>query len=102
MALYELTREADEDLAGIVAYTLDEHGPTQVRQYMRDLEACIKRLAAGKLPYKVIDAAYPGMRVRHCQSHYIFALMRKGAPMMVVAVFHERMDVLAQLRNRLG
>ena len=44
---------------------------------------------------------YPNVRVMHCQHHYIFGLMREDAPMLIVAILHERMDVIARLQNRL-
>ena len=44
---------------------------------------------------------YPNMRVTHCQHHYIFGILRENSPMLIVAILHERMDMIKQLENRL-
>ena len=36
-----------------------------------------------------------------CEHHYIFCLPRKDAPALVVAIFHEKMDLMARLTDRL-
>ena len=49
-----------------------------------------------------MGAVYPGLRSVLCQHHYIFSLTRQNAPAVVLAVLHERMDLIARLRNRLA
>jgi plasmid stabilization system protein ParE len=36
-----------------------------------------------------------------CEHHYIFCLSRDDAPALVVAIFHERMDLMVRLTDRL-
>jgi plasmid stabilization system protein ParE len=48
-----------------------------------------------------MSALYPQLRMMHCEHHYIFCLPRKTAPAMVIAVLHERMDLMVRLAERL-
>jgi toxin ParE1/3/4 len=36
-----------------------------------------------------------------CEHHYIFCLPQHDAPALVVAILHERMDIMARLKHRL-
>jgi plasmid stabilization system protein ParE len=45
--------------------------------------------------FRELDALYPGLRMTRCEHHYIFCLPRKNAPALIVAIFHERMDLMA-------
>ena len=38
----------------------------------------------------------------HCEHHYAFALPREGAPALIVAILHERMDLMTRLAERLN
>ncbi|ECP5445232.1 type II toxin-antitoxin system RelE/ParE family toxin, partial [Salmonella enterica] len=42
------------------------------------------------------------LRMIHCEHHYVFCLPRGSAPALVVAIFHERMDLMARLSERLN
>jgi toxin ParE1/3/4 len=77
MPSYELTSHAEEDLADIIEYTGSQGF------------------------YRELKNIHPRLRVTRCQHHYIFGIMRSGSPMVVVAIYHERMDVLQRLRTRL-
>jgi len=48
-----------------------------------------------------MTALYPALRMVHCEHHYIFCLPRDDAPVLVVAIFHERMDLMTRLVERL-
>ncbi|UYC16545.1 type II toxin-antitoxin system RelE/ParE family toxin [Xanthomonas campestris pv. phormiicola] len=76
-------------------------GEPQVRRYIADLEQGIARLAEGEGPFKELGALYPALRVAHCAHHYVFCLPRENAPALIVAIFHERMDLMARLADRL-
>lgn len=98
---YVLTRAAETDVRGIIQHTRKEWGDAQVRRYITKLEQGIGRLAAGREPFKDMSALYPTLRMAHCQHHYVFCLPRKDAPALIVAILHERMDLLARLADRL-
>lgn len=101
MPSYQTSDAAEEDLQEIMEYTLTRHGEKQAFQYIDDLEECTENLARSYGHYKEIHGLHPGMRVKHCQHHYIFGIMREHAPMLVIAIFHERMDLLVRLKDRL-
>lgn len=68
---------------------------------MGALEECIENLAQGKGQFQEMGGLRPGMRMVRCEHHYIFGLMRPDAPMLVVAVLHEKMDLIRRVRKRL-
>lgn len=98
---YTLTSDAEADLRGIIRHTRKEWGATQVRSYVAKLEAGIMRVAAGQGAFRELDALYPALRVARCEHHYIFCLPRENAPALIVAILHERMDLMARLAGRL-
>lgn len=99
---YRLTDAAVADMRGIVRYTRKQWGDQQVRGYITKLEQCIVRIASGQGTFKEMSALYPTLRMAHCQHHYVFYLPREDAPALIVAIFHERMDLMARLADRLG
>ncbi len=101
MALFRQTQAALEDWQGIVEYTLDKYGEKQTRKYLRGLQDCMKTMTKGEGHYKDIKIQAHTVRVKHCQKHYIFGLMQSDEPMLVLAIFHERMELMKQLKKRL-
>ena len=99
---YVLSGAAVADLRGIARYTRKQWGSAQARHYRNKLEQGMARLAAGQGPLKDMSAIYPAMSMAHCEHHFIFGLLRENAPALIVAVFHERMDLLARLAQRLN
>jgi plasmid stabilization system protein ParE len=99
---YVLTKDAEADLRGIVRYTSKEWGAVQVRTYIAKLKAGIARVAAGQGAFKELDALYPALRMARCQHHFVFCLPREDAPALIVAIFHERMDLMVRLATRLN
>jgi toxin ParE1/3/4 len=74
----------------------------QVRRYVSGLERGIANLAEGKGPFKDMSALYPALRMARCQHHYVFCLPRENAPALIVAILHERMDLMKRLVDRLN
>ncbi|HLS68387.1 MAG TPA: type II toxin-antitoxin system RelE/ParE family toxin [Kiloniellales bacterium] len=101
MTAYILTADAEADLRGIIRYTRKEWGAAQVRRYIAKLEKCISNLAAGQPSFRDMSELYPTLRMARCEHHYVFCLPRERAPALVVAIFHERMDLMTRLANRL-
>ncbi|MCL1961722.1 MAG: type II toxin-antitoxin system RelE/ParE family toxin [Desulfovibrionaceae bacterium] len=102
MMRYILSGAAVADLRGIARTTRKQWGSAQARHYRDRLEQGMARLAARQGPFKDMSALYPTMGMAHCEHHYIFGLLRENAPALIVAVFHERMDLMARLAERLG
>lgn len=99
---YVLTTEAESDLREIIRYTRTQWSDAQVRRYITKLEQGLSRLAAGQGLFKDLNELYPTLRVAHCEYHYIFCLPREDTPALVVAIFHERMDLMVRLAARLN
>lgn len=98
---YVLSDAAEADLRSIIRYTRKQWGTAQVRRYIGDLEAGIARLAARQGVFKDVSEIYPALRTARCGHHYVFCLPRDGAPPLIVALLHERMDLMARLADRL-
>jgi len=96
-----LTLAAEADLRGIVRYTRMAWGDVQARRYAAQLERGLEAVVSGQGVFKDMSALYPGLRMARCEHHIIFVLPRDGAPALVVAIFHERMDLMVRLQDRL-
>lgn len=98
---YLLADAAEADLRAIIRYTRTQWGPDQTRSYMAKLHAGITRIAVGHGSFKTLDALYPALRVAHCGHHYVFCLPRSNAPALILAILHERMDIITHVAARL-
>jgi toxin ParE1/3/4 len=99
---YVLSAAAESDLRVIVRYTRQQWGDAQVRNYMARLEQGIVGLVEGKGAFKDMGALFPGLRMGRCAHHYVFCLLREQEPALIVAIFHERMDLMTRLAHRLN
>ena len=99
---YRLTDAAEAYLRGIIRHTRKQWGNAQVRRYITTLERGMARLAAHQGVYQDMSDLYPALRMAHCEHHYIFFLPREKAPALIVAILHERMDLMTRLAVRLN
>ncbi|HEX7348324.1 MAG TPA: type II toxin-antitoxin system RelE/ParE family toxin [Rhodanobacteraceae bacterium] len=99
---YILTDAAEADLRGIIRYTRKQWGDAQARTYIAKLEAGIARLVARQGAASDMSDLYPALRMAHCEHHYVFCLPREHAPALIVAILHERMDLMTRVADRLG
>ena len=102
MSLYEISHDAEQDLQEIISYTTDNYGIAKMAEYVNGLEQCTESIAKKQGHYREVDVNNKIVRVKHCQHHYIFGLVRQDLPLLVIAVFHERMDLMKRLSNRLS
>ncbi len=102
MTAYRLTAAAEDDLREIIRYTRKQWGDAQARRYVAALEEGFASLAAGKVRFKDMSALFPTLRMTRCEKHYLFCLPRENAPALIVAIFHERMDLMTRLAARLS
>lgn len=100
-ANYVLLPAAEADLRGIIRYTRKQWSEDQTRTYIAKLQRCIESLTDGQGLSKDMATLYPGLRMVRCQHHHIFCLPRDDAPWLVVTIFHERMDLMVRLADRL-
>lgn len=101
MTGYILTSSAEADLREIIRYTRKQWGDAQVRRYIATLEQGIASLAAGRGAFRDMSALFPSLRMARYQHHYAFCLPREETPALIVAIFHERMDLMSRLAHRL-
>lgn len=98
---YILSKGAAADIQEIARYTLKQWGKTQCQTYIAELEAKADTLAIGEGIFKDMGIVLPGLRMAICGSHYIFCMPRQNAPAIILAILHERMDMLTRLKGRL-
>ena len=97
-----LTAAAEEDLRGIIRYTRTEFGEAQARRYAAKLNQGIERMVSGDGRFTAMTEVHPGLRMARCERHYAFCLIREAEPALVIAILHERMDLMVRLAGRLG
>ncbi len=110
MPSYELTKSADSDLEDIVRYTIKNWGEQQTRFYLEKLHSCFQKIGNNEVIGRVFSERFPQARVTRCEHHYVFYLILEDRssdpnvenPPRIFAVLHERMDMLARLKERLG
>ena len=101
MPPYELTPAAQNDLREIARYTLKQWGETQSLHYAGLLEQCFVEIAARSKVSRAVSERYPTLRVCRCEHHYVFYLYPIDKPPLIIAVLHEKMDILKRLKGRL-
>lgn len=98
---YILTKGAEADLRDITLYTVAQWGTAQCRAYIAALEDKVEAVARGQGIFKDMSSLMPGLRVATSGKHYIFCMPKTGSPSIILAILHERMDILARLKSRL-
>lgn len=99
---YILTKAASADLLDIVRHTNEQWGEEQCRSYVAGLEKAAHRLALGEGHFKDLSFIYPSLRGIKSGSHFIFCLPRPKDTAVILAILHERMDLVARIKTRLS
>lgn len=99
---YVLTKGAEADLHDITHYTIAQWGVEQCRTYIAALEGKAEAVARGQGIFKDMSFLIPGLRVATSGKHYIFCVPQTNGPSIILAILHERMDMLARLKSRLA
>lgn len=102
MPPYELTLAAEADLRDIARYTLTQWGRAQSLRYAALLEERFCSIAARTVHFRSFSEHYPQVLVARCEHHYVFYIHPEGKPPRIVAVLHEKMDLVAWMAGRLG
>ncbi len=97
MADLQKTLEAEQDLIEIWRYTTDKWGEAQANKYLHKIESCFEKISQGIATLKILTENIQFIR---CEHHYIFVHTAKKP--IVIAVLHEKMDILTRLKKRLG
>ena len=98
---YELAPAAERDLLEIARYTLETWGDDQAALYATALEEHLGALARGTAWTTSPVEHRPDLLCSRCQHHFVFAVRSEGHDLLVLAVLHESMDLMARLRERL-
>lgn len=102
MPSYELTPAVDADLEEIARYTILEWSREQARVYLDKLHICFQQIAAKKVNSKAFSKQFQHLLATRCEHHYVFYLHPKKSKPVVIAVLHERMDMVNRLKERFG
>jgi plasmid stabilization system protein ParE len=102
MAEYALADEAEIDLLEIGRYTLHKWGLEQVVRYLSALDDHFTAIAGRDVYERAVFEHRDDFRVSRCRHHYVFFVREKNGDVLVLAVLHENMDMIARLRERLG
>ena len=98
---YVVSKGAAADLREITRYTLAKWGEVRCRTYIAALEAAVEAVANGEGPFRDMSFVLPGLRMVLSGKHCIFCMPQPGCPAAILAMLHERMDILARLKDRL-
>lgn len=100
---YELTALAEEDLRAIARYTVNTWGIEQAKHYEALLLKRFQEIAQGNITPRVFLKNRSDLLFTHCEHHYIFYWQPKDREVpIILAVLHERMDLMQRLKNRLA
>lgn len=98
---YVLSEAAAADLREIVRYTLANWGEEPCRAYVAALARTSQELATGQGVFKSMETLLAGLRVAKSGKHYVFCVPQQGRPALILAILHERMDLISRLNGRL-
>ena len=102
MPEYVLTSGAEDDLDKIVAYTTTRWGAGQAQRYGSELNRHFQSLVDDRARTKLVFEGWPELQMSRCEHHYVFSIRQTAAPMAILAVLHEHMDLPTRLRARLN
>ena len=104
MHSYRLSTSAELDLEDILQYTFEHFGQSQMLRYNAGLISCLEAMTQDSPfgQYKRFQRNGKFIRSLHCQKHYIFALEQEDAPLTIIALLHEKMDLITRLKSRLA
>lgn len=98
---FELSYLADCDIAGIIGYTIEKWDIDQAIRYVGVLDAHFEAIGKGDARTKAVFGHRTDLRVSRCQKHVIFHQERSSNCPLILAVFHERMELMVRLSDRL-
>lgn len=98
---YVLTARALQDFDNIYQYTVKRHGVKQARKYKDGLEQAMEKIAANPQEYRRVKTADPSIRAINVGNHLVFGAVRPEKPMFIIAILHQRMNIISRLQDRL-
>jgi toxin ParE1/3/4 len=98
---YVVSKGAAADLREITKYTVAEWGEAQCKSNIAELDAAAKAVAKGEGAFKELSSLLPGLRMARSGKHVIFCMPQDKGPAIILAILHERLDLLVRLKSRL-
>jgi toxin ParE1/3/4 len=102
MPAYKLTLDAEQDLLDIAIYTVKTWVLAQADSYEIALEHHLDGLGRGEVRTSTPIPHRPELRASRCMHHHVFSLHEEDASPLIIAVLHEKMDLMTRLGERLG
>lgn len=99
MTNYSFTLDAADDLDKIWGYTYKNWGMDQADSYIEQLHKCCQNIAVGDAFTRQI-VGLSDVKTHHCHHHYLF-FKNINNSFIIIAIFHENMDLLLRLKDRL-
>jgi toxin ParE1/3/4 len=96
MASYKFTAKAEDDLALLIDYTLQQWGVEQASKYVDGLEVLAGNLAKSPALGRNRDDLAKGLKMFPYQSHVLFYIKERHG-ITVVRILHESMDAPSHL-----
>lgn len=99
MTRYHLSPLAKEQVAEIYSYTHSIWGRAQADRYYNQIFDCFDAIAARRVVWRRIGAEFDadGYFCR-CEHHFLYWRVTSDDQLRIVAILHERMHLLEQLR----
>lgn len=101
MPEFEISALAEEDLIGIARYTIEQWDIEQAQRYADYFDAHFAMIASGEARTRSPIKHRPELRSSRCKKHVVFHLVRDNECPLIIAVLHERMDLMTRLISRL-
>lgn len=101
MASYQLTTLAREDLRAVAQHTVSKWGIAQAKRYQAALEDCFQTIGEKRIAGRIFIRRRPDLLFTRCEHHFIFFQMREKKGPLILAVFHEKMDLMTRIGVRL-
>ena len=97
----QLAPDVVQDLEAVFDYTIDRWGIEQAHRYKSKIVQHLNSIAQGKARLKTFLETRPELQVSRCEHHYVFHLVRENQAPLIIAILHERMNMIDRIRNRL-
>ncbi len=101
MPEYEISPGAQRDLLDIACYTIKTWGLKQADRYESALRKHFNAIGDGTARARHPLSHRPELLVSRCEHHYTFYQKRENLCPLILAVFHEKMDLMTRLQSRL-
>lgn len=95
----EYSTGAIADLSAFEEYTIMNWGTKQAEKYVLELQSKINDIANGKVVARLYAGASRRLNFVSCNHHKIFYEIR-GDVLIIIAIFHEPVDLVRHLHDR--